>query len=100
MPHVSLRGEPIEHEAMLPDGTAVHVRIGVPEDSYIAKRELDTVAIELSAYGEHIAAINTVLDPDQTSEAQALMREIVRGLESGALEPSAHALEPLADTPR
>lgn len=100
MPPVSLRGEPVEQDATLPDGTAVHVRIGVPDDSYIARRELDTVAIELSARGEHIAAINTLLGPDQTSEAHALMSEIVRGLESGTLEPSANALEPLADTPR
>jgi hypothetical protein len=100
MPPVSLRGEPVEHDATLPDGTAVHVRIGVPDDSYIAKRELDTVAIELSAHGEHIAAVDTLLDADQTGQAQALMREIVSGLESGALEPTAHALEPLADNAR
>jgi hypothetical protein len=100
MPAVTLRGEPVEADATLPAGRVVHVRIGVPDDSYIAKRDLDTVAIELSADGEHLAAVNTVLDADQSSEARALLREIVAGLESGALEPTAGALEPLADTLR
>jgi hypothetical protein len=75
----------------------VHVRIGVPDDSYIAKRELDTVTIELSAHGEHVAAVSTVLDADDSSEARRLLREIVGGLESGTLAPTAGALEPLAD---
>ena len=42
----------------------------------------------------------TVLEADQVSEARALAREIVAGLESGDLEPTAAALEPLADQPR
>jgi hypothetical protein len=100
MPRVSLRGEPLEQDVTLPDGSAVHVRIGVPQDSYIAQSDLDTVAIELSAHGEHIAAVNTVLDADQTSEARRLLGEIIEGLESGNLKPTAGALEPLADTPR
>jgi hypothetical protein len=41
-----------------------------------------------------------VLEADQSSEALALAREIVAGLESGKLEPTAAALEPLADQPR
>jgi hypothetical protein len=94
---MSLRGEPLETEVSVPDGSTVRVRIGVPDDSYIAKRELDTVTIELYAHGEHVAAISTVLDVDQTSEAHELLREIVTGLESGALAPTAGALEPLAD---
>ena len=97
---MSLRGEPIEATATLPDGRSVLVRVGVPEDPYIARRELDTVDIELLEGGEHLAAVNTVLDADQVSEARELVREIVAGLESGELEPSAGALEPLADTPR
>src|SRR6266700_3295426 len=98
---MSLRGEPIEATATLPDGRSVRVWIGVPEDSYIAPRELDTVDIELSLVGgNHLAAVNTVLEADQTSEATALAREIVAGLESGELEPTAAALEPLADQPR
>jgi hypothetical protein len=98
---VSLRGEPIEATAKLPDGREVRVRIGVPDDSYIAKRELDTVDIELLLVGgNHLAAVNTVLEADQVSEARELAREVVAGLESGKLEPTAGALEPLADQPR
>jgi len=98
---VSLRGEPIEATAKLPDGREVRVRVGVPEDSYIAKRELDTVDIELLLVGgNHLAAVNTVLEADQVSEARELAREIVAGLESGELQPTAAALEPLADQAR
>jgi hypothetical protein len=94
---MSLRGEPVEVTATLPDGRRVRVWVGVPDDSYIAKSDLDTVDVELSANGEHLAAVNTVLDADQTSEARELAREIVRGLESGELEPTASSIEPLAD---
>jgi hypothetical protein len=94
---VSLRGNPAEGRATLPDGSVVQIRIGVPEDSYISQRDLDTVTIELSAHGEHLAAVTTVLDADQTSEALALLREITTGLESGELEATAGSIEPLAD---
>jgi len=98
---MSLRGEPIEAVATMPDGRSVRVWIGVPEDSYIAKRDLDTVDIELTLVGgNHLAAVNTVLEAEQVSEARALAREIVAGLESGTLEPTAAALEPFADQPR
>jgi hypothetical protein len=94
---VSLRGGPLEDQATLPDGSTVRVRVGVADDSYIASGELDTVTVELYANGEHVAAVSTVLDADQTSEARGLLREIVSGLESGELEPTAGSLEPLAD---
>lgn len=94
---VSLRGAPLEAEVRIPDGRIVGVRVGVPDDSYIPKRELDTVTVELYANGEHIAAVNTVLDADQTDEAHELLKEIVTGLESGDLPPTAGAIEPLAD---
>jgi hypothetical protein len=97
---MSLRGEPIERTATLPDGRAVRVRVGVPDDSYIAKRELETVDVELFEGERSLAFVNTVLGPDQTSEALELVREIVSGLESGELEPTAGAIEPLADTLR
>jgi hypothetical protein len=96
---MSLRGSPAERDAVLPDGRTMRVRIGVAEDSYIPKRELDTVTIELYADGEHIAAVTTVLDADDDSAAHALLREIVSGLESGELEPTARAIEPLAERP-
>ena len=76
------------------------MRVGVPDDSYIPRRELDTVDVELFVNGRAVAAVNTVLDANQVSEALQLAREIVEGLESGELEPTAAALEPLADQPR
>jgi len=97
---VSLRGRPVERTATLPDGRAVRLRIGVPQDSYIPSRELETVDVELFDGEQHLAAVNTVLGPGQESEALALAREIVAGLESGDLEPTAAAIEPLADQPR
>jgi arginine utilization protein RocB len=97
---MSLRGEPIERTATLPDGREIRVRVGVPNDGYIAKRDLDTVDVELFEGERSLAFVNTVLDADQTSEALELAREIVRGLESGDLEPTAGAIEPLADTLR
>jgi hypothetical protein len=97
---VSLRGTPIEQEATLPDGRVVRIRVGIAEDSYIAKSELDTVTLELLGDGQHLAAVTTVLDADQESEARALVREVAAGLESGTLAPTAGALEPLADTLR
>jgi hypothetical protein len=97
---VSLRGRPIHRTATLPDGRELQVRVGVPEDSYIPRRELDTVDVELFADGRAVAAVNTVLSADQESEALQLAREVVAGLESGDLAPTAAALEPLADQPR
>jgi hypothetical protein len=94
---MSLRSDPLEQDATLPDGRVVRVRVGVPEDDYIRRRELNTVAVELYGNGEHLAAVNTILGPRQVSEGRALLREIVSGLESGALAPTAGAIEPLAD---
>ena len=93
---MSLRGQPVEEPVVLPDGRSVRVRIGVADDPYIPKRELDTVSLELWAGDEALAAVNTVLEPEHVSEAKALLREIVAGLGSGELEPTAGALEPLA----
>ena len=39
MGQMSLRGAPVEADATLPDGSTVHVRIGVPDDGYIKKRD-------------------------------------------------------------
>ena len=94
---MSLRGRTIDQTATLPDGREVAVRVGVPEDPYIPRSELETVDVELHADGRVLAAVNTVLDVDQESEALELAREIVGGLESGDLEPTAGAIEPLAD---
>jgi hypothetical protein len=95
---VTLRAGPLERDATLPDGRVVHVRIGLPEDGYIRSKDLETVTLELSADGEHVAALNTILEPAQVDEALALLRRVVAGLETGELAPTAHAIEPLADT--
>jgi hypothetical protein len=97
---VSLRGRTIEESATLPDGRVVIVHVGVPEDPYIPRSELETVDVELHAEGTVLAAVNTVLDPDQEGEAQELAREIARKLEAGEIEPTAGAIEPFADTLR
>ena len=95
---MSLRATPIEQEARLPDGRVLLVRVGVPNDSYIPTREIDTVAIELVEDGQVAASVNTVLGPEHESEARALVRQVVERLASGELQPTAGALEPLADT--
>jgi len=97
---VSLRGRTVEQTATLPDGREVIVHVGVPEDPYIPRAQMETVDVELHSGGTVLAAVNTVLDPDQEGEAAELAREIASGLESGELEPTAAAIEPLADTLR
>ena len=94
---MSLRTYTIEREAKLPDGRVALVRLGLADDGYISKREQETVVLELR-FGEHVeAALNTVLDPDQEDGGAELVREIVEKLESGGLDPTAHALEQYAD---
>jgi hypothetical protein len=97
---MSLRGAPLEQEATLPDGRVVAVRVGIAEDSYIPRRELDTVVLELwdEARGEHLAGVSTVLSADDVDAARSLLREVVGGLGDGSLAPTAGALEPLADS--
>ncbi len=94
---MTLRGNPIEETVALPDGRELRLRVAVPEDSYISGRELDTVDVELLDGDRHLAVVNTVLSADQDGEARQLAAEIVEGLQSGRLEPTAGALEPLAD---
>jgi hypothetical protein len=95
---MTLRAHPIEQPAALPDGRLLLVRVGIPDDSYIPRRENETVALELVQDGEVAATVNTVLRPEQESEARALARDVAARLESGDLEPTAGALEPLADS--
>jgi hypothetical protein len=94
---MSLRGSPVEETASLADGRVVTVWVGVLDDPYVNRAELDTVTLELRTDGEALATVNTVLDADDVSEARALAREVAAGLGSGELEPTAGALEPLAD---
>ena len=95
---MSLRGNPIEAMATLPDGREAQVWVGVPDDPYIDRSELDTVGIELRIGDEVVAAINTILELHQDTEAGHLVRAVVAGLEDGSLAPTAGALEPLADS--
>src|SRR5829696_6227906 len=97
---MSLRGNPVVERLELPDGRAGEIRVAVPDDPYIAKQELDTVALELRVEDEVVAALSTVLDADQTDEARQLAREVVEGLQTGRLEPTAGDLEPLAEQSR
>jgi len=93
---VSLRGNPIAEAATLPDGRVVDIAVGVADDPYIGK-DTNTVALELRDGEEVLASVLTVLRVEQDSEARQLAREVRAGLESGALAPTAGALEPLVD---
>lgn len=95
---MNLRVDPIVEEATLPDGRRFVVRVGLATDAYISRRELHTVTLELSADDRIEATVNTVLTPSQVAEARKLVAEVVAKLESGALQPTASAIEPLADT--
>jgi hypothetical protein len=97
---MSLRRVSLEQEVALPDGRIVSVRIGLAEDSYIPRSDLDTVVIELwdVGRGEHLAGVATVLSPDDVEAARTLLLEAVAGLGDGSLAPTAGALEPLADS--
>jgi hypothetical protein len=97
---MSLRSVSLEQEVALPDGRVVAVRVGVAEDSYIPRRDLDTVVIELwdKSRDEHLAGAATILSADDVDAARKLLREAVAGLSDGSLEPTAGALEPLADS--
>ena len=94
---MSLRRDPVEEQAVLADGRAVRVRVAVPDDSYIGKRDLDTVVVELWHGDRVLATVSSLLSARQTDAARRLAREIAVGLESGSLEPTAGAIEPLAE---
>ena len=95
---MSLRAEPVEETATLPDGREVLVRVALAGDDYIPRRDQHTVAIELLLEQRIQATVNTVLDPAQVSEARTLAREVASRLSSGALQPTAHDIEPFADS--
>ena len=95
---MSLKSRPIERDATLPDGRSLVVRIAVAADPYIPRRERTTVTLELLAEERVQATVNTVLTPSQESEARKLADEVVSKLQSGELQPTASAIEPLADS--
>ena len=94
---MTLRTYTIERALTLPDGRDATVRLGLANDSYIPKREQETVVLELLVGDVHAAALDTVLDPEQEEEGATLVREIAGKLEAGELEPTAGALESYAE---
>jgi hypothetical protein len=94
---VTLRENPVEHAATLPDGRIVTVRVGVAEDGYVESGDADAVALTLRQDDE-VLAVLTTLEPEHEREAGVLATEIASGLAAGTLEPTTGALEPLADT--
>jgi hypothetical protein len=94
---VSLRTDPIEKTVATPDGRELRVRVGVAPDPYIDERERKTVDLEVFEGERPLAALNTVLGVRDDSAAMALVRDVVAGLGEGSLEPTAQALEPLAN---
>jgi len=94
---VSLHGNPILETAHLPDGRNARIRVGIAQDSYIADRDSNTVVLEVRIGHAVVAVIDTVLDAAQVDEARHLANRVRDGLSSGSLEPTVHALEPLAD---
>ncbi len=72
--------------------------VGVPDDPYIEdKRQLTTVDIQLREGSSVIATLSTVLEPEQTSEALSLAREVKAAIERGEIGLKASELEPFAD---
>ena len=94
---MSLRERPAEGTTELPDGREVTVRVEVPDDDYLPQDQLRAVALFVRDEHHVLAAINTVLAPEQEEEAAALVREALAGLASGELEPTAGSLERLGD---
>ncbi|MEO8291154.1 MAG: hypothetical protein ABI649_09205 [Gaiellaceae bacterium] len=95
---MSLRGEPVEEHATLPDGRVVRIWLGIPDDSYVKRRDIDTVAIELWSGTDLVGSVKSLLTVHETSEARAIARQIKAGLEAGELEPTAGAIEPFAES--
>jgi hypothetical protein len=95
---MTLRAGPIVEHAHLPGGGSVTVWVGVPDDPYFDdKRQLTNVDVQLREGSSVIASVTTVLDPEQTSEAEELAREVKAAIESGEIGLHAHELEPYAD---
>jgi ribosomal protein S1 len=93
---MSLRAQPVEKPVTLPDGRAALVRVGLFEDDYVPRREIDTVTLDLVIDDEVEATVETLLRPEQDGEARLLAREVAEALGSGAIEPTAGAIEPVA----
>jgi hypothetical protein len=96
---VGIRETPVIRHATLPDGSKIEVRVVVPDDPYIPRRELDTVVVELERAGSPVGVVETPLSSDDEDEGLLLAERIRLALESGAVEPTAEGIEQLALTP-
>lgn len=95
---MSLRAGPVVEHATLPGGGTITIWVGVPDDPYIDdKRQLTNVDVQLHEGQSVVASLTTVLDPDQTHEAEQLAREIKAAIEAGEIGLHASELEPFAD---
>jgi hypothetical protein len=94
---VTLRAAPVVEHASLPGGGSVEVWVGVPEDSYIPRAQSTTVDLQLREGASVLATVTTVLEPEQTSEARQLAREVCEAIEAERIPLTASALEPFAD---
>ena len=95
---MSLHSAPVVEHASLPGGGTVTVWVGVPDDPYIDdKSQLTTVDIQLHEGNAVVASMETVLDPDQTSEALQLARDVKAAIEAGEIGLHASELERFAD---
>ena len=98
---MTLRAAPVVTHASLPGGGSIVVWVGVPDDPYFDdKSQLTTVDIQLREGNSVVASMSTVLDPDQTSEAEQLAREVKSAIEAGEIGLHASELEPFADKVR
>jgi hypothetical protein len=93
---MSLRSQPAEQTVMLPDGREVLVRVGLFDDVYVRRRDIETVTLDLLIDDRVEATVETLLRPEQDGEALLLAREVAAALGSGELEPTAGAIEPVA----
>ena len=95
---MTLRAAPVVEHASLPGGGSITVWVGVPDDPYIDdKRQLTNVDVQLREGSSVVASLTTVLEPEQTSEAVQLAREVRLAIEAGEIGLHARELEPFAD---
>src|SRR3954466_2971078 len=97
---MSLRGAPLEQPVTLPDGRTLLLRVGVPDDPYVPKRELSTVVVEALEDGRGVAAVTTVLAPEDTTRARTWSRSPAGRPATAAVAPPASAIETVVDRPR
>jgi hypothetical protein len=95
MRRMSLRAQPIEQPVRLPDGREAVVRVGLFDGGYVPSREISTVTLDLVVGEEVEATVETLLRPEQAGEALLLARDVAEALASGALAPTAGAIEPV-----